>query len=135
MNTLRIIICGLSIMTIVSCKDTNVDRTDDAGVEIAPTEDDALHLEKAEGTKGDIDTEEVFRTQDMTDMYSELNMTEEQIEQFQDDYRQKLNNRSSDNIVDHNLIDLQMDESLKAVLNPEQYSKYQEWKKSNPAEK
>lgn len=115
----------------MSCKNNN----NESGVEIAPTEENIPEVKKAERIQRENENKGVLRTQDMTALYKELNMTEEQVKRFQDDYRQKLNNRSSDNIVDHNLIDLQMDESLKEVLSPEQYASYQDWKKRNLSEK
>lgn len=125
------VIFSLSVLTLVSCKNNN----NESGVEIAPTEENIPEVKKAERIQRENENEGVLRTQDMTALYKELNMTEEQVKRFQDDYRQKLNNRSSDNIVDHNLIDLQMDESLKEVLSAEQYASYQDWKKRNPSEK
>lgn len=133
MNVLKITLLSFSIVGLISCND---------GVKKTKTE---IELESSSITKTeDINTNTktaadkgnnaILKTQDMTAMYSKLNMTDDQIKRFEEDYKQKLNTRTSDNIVDHNLVDLQMDESLKNVLSSDQYAKYQELKKSNSKE-
>ncbi|QAA80925.1 hypothetical protein EI546_03910 [Aequorivita sp. H23M31] len=134
MKSFKIAILCFCTIFFISCKDKSTDSKVDLETEpttelTAPDNSHAVDIDDENDTPG------IMRTQDMTDMYQELNMTEDQIKRFEEDYKQKLNRRSSDNIEDHNLVDLQMDESLKDVLTPEQYAKFQEWRKSNPGER
>lgn len=134
MKILRITMLCFCFITIISCKDKTSESKVDIETENPVTETSNIDSSDSIDGKEENDTAGIMRTQDMANMYQELNMTDDQIKRFEEDYKQKLSMRSSDNIVDHNLIDLQMDESLKNVLSPEQYASFQEWRKSNPGE-
>lgn len=134
MNTLKFSFIALFGSLLISCNDGAKKGEVETGLEPAPIEND---MNSSTQSRADsMAQDDVFvRTQDLTALYSELNMSDDQISRFEDDYRQKLNHRSSDNVEDPNLVDLQMDESLKNVLSPEQYNKYVEWKKTHPETK
>lgn len=140
MKTLKITFCTLCVLALFSCNNRTTDKDNTMGTEATTDTYDQNPADRnvtgteAVGIDEDTADNTTWNTQDMTDMYKNLNMTPEQIEQFENDYKQKQSNRTSDNIVDNNLVDLQMDESLKEVLSAEQYAKYQEWKKSHPVE-
>ncbi len=142
MKTLRYVFLTLGVLAFISCNNTTKNE-DELGTETADSYETTTADRNMDGTdvmatdnanNHTITQTSSWNTQDMTKMYADLNMTRGQIEDFESDYRQKQNVRSSDNIVDSNHVDLQMDESLKKVLSPEQYAKYQEWKKSNTKE-
>lgn len=138
MKTLKIAIFTLCVVAMISCNNRTTKSGDTLGTETAT---DSYDKTPADGTDtmetNDADNHTItqtstLNTQDLTDLYSELNMTKEQIERFENDYRQMQSNRGSDNIVDSNYVDLQMDESLEKVLSTEQYAKYEKWKESHP---
>ena len=147
MKTLKIAILTLGVVALISCNNrntrdtTDTDATTDAygqtttdgyGQTADRTQNTGTETLNTDNSANSINSR--LNTQDMTGMYRDLNMTQDQIDRFQNDYTQKQNVRSSDNIQDVNHVDLQMDESLKAVLSTEQYNKYQEWKKQHPRE-
>ena len=119
---------------VSSCKDSDKSAVDNDQVAIETPDYDMDN--KADNT---VVTEDVvivddqylaFNTVNMKDMYSNLDMTKEQIDRFETDYNKKMQVMRDDTTktVDHDKLQQEMDQSLKSVLSVEQFKKYDQWK-------
>ncbi len=135
MKTLKITLIMLGVVAMVSsCKDSDKSAVDNDQVAIETPDYDMDN--KADNT---VVTEDVvivddqylaFNTVNMKDMYSNLDMTKEQIDRFETDYNKKMQVMRDDTTktVDHDKLQQEMDQSLKSVLSVEQFKKYDQWK-------
>lgn len=71
---------------------------------------------------------------DMANMYLNVGLSKDQIEKFEDDYKQRikdLKTQGSENLNKQSMQDAK-DQSIKSIASSEQYSRYLDWKKVNP---
>lgn len=138
MKTLKISILALGILAMTACKDSDKRDTVDDNVAVDTPDynmdnraDDATLAEDAVIAD---DQYTVFETDNMGDMYDDLEMSQEQINKFEEDYNKKMMDMRNDSTttLDRNKLQNEKDKSLKSVLTAEQYMKYEEWKKDQP---
>lgn len=73
-----------------------------------------------------------FMYQYNQNMYSELNMTDDQIRQFEDRDREYMNSTTNAQHANRDEMLRQRNENLRGILNQAQYKKYQQWVINNP---
>ncbi|MGO3181468.1 MAG: hypothetical protein ACTIJ9_01415 [Aequorivita sp.] len=136
MKTLKISVVIFTILGMISCKDG--ERKDAPSVDYANEnlEDNLENRGNIDSntqtdslTSNDNDYYEVS-TENLDDLYAELDMTQDQIDRFEQSYIGKIEvKKSSDHgTMDPEKLQKQKEESLKEVLSAEQFDKYDQWK-------
>lgn len=76
------------------------------------------------------------RFADMTDMYQDIGLTEDQIDKFEADYQRKVDALKTHGRGDYDKqsIEATKDQSMRTVTSNEEYQRYLDWKKNNPVE-
>ncbi|MDN3724143.1 hypothetical protein QRD02_07095 [Aequorivita sp. SDUM287046] len=75
------------------------------------------------------------RQQQMREMYSNLNMTDEQIRRYEDasnTANETWMRNNPGNTMNNDDMRMQRDQTLRPILNDTQYNQYQQWSKDNP---
>ena len=130
------------LLAIVSCKDANKGtvENDEYAIDSPDYNNDMNDLN--DNTDANIDNEGVvivedeymvYSTEHMQEMYKKLDMTQEQINKFESDFHKKMDDMSKDTTIsmDKEKLRPEMDNTLKAILTPEQYKNYEQWKMDN----
>ncbi|MGO3182059.1 MAG: hypothetical protein ACTIJ9_04430 [Aequorivita sp.] len=138
MRTLKITLFSIGIVALVSCNnpDKKNAEKDNYASETPDNNMDNRADDKLVGDNVTINDEYLtLNTENMRGMYKYLDMSIEQIENFEDDYNKRIKNmRNNNNDMSFGKEKLQnlMDQSLEPVLSSEQYQKYEQWKKDYP---
>lgn len=132
------------ILAMVSCKDSNKENmeNDQYAIDTPDYNMDNAADDLNNNTEANIDNEGVviideeylvYNSEDMRDMYDALDMSQEQINQFETDFHNKIDNMVEDpsKSLDKEKMKPEMDKTLKEVLTVEQYKKYEQWKKEH----
>ncbi|WP_026449663.1 hypothetical protein [Aequorivita capsosiphonis] len=139
MKTLKIAFMTLGIVAFVSCNDTSKKKVE-SNTYAAETPDnnmDNLADDNLVGDNTTINDEYLtLNTETMHGMYKYLDMDQEQIINFENDYNKKIKDMGKNNNIsqiDNEKLQQQRGLSLKPVLSPEQYKKYEQWQKEYPS--
>ena len=138
MKFLKVTMIMVGILAMASsCKDS--DKIDAENDQVAVESPDYDMDNRAEATSVTEDILVVdndyllYSTEEMEDIYESLDMSEDQINQFEADFNKKMDAMVHDSAisVDKEKMQPEMDKSLKTVLTAEQFAKYENWKKDN----
>lgn len=146
MKTSIISILALSLIAISSCNnptEREVKREEHREVEIYDDSDtlrdyeEVLNRRKDDNALNETLTDSVYASKlnaDRSDLYNSIGMTTRDIEQFEENYNERLNTMKTHGLGNYTLQDLnnQEDESMKMALSDPQYRKYLQMK-LNPA--
>ncbi len=125
MKILKITAIAICLILFGSCKD-NTNRTSQDRLDDNTTTQDRTGMDNPMTTNNQVD-----RTgPEMTRLYTELNMSPEQIEEFERRERDHRNNMDTNNAQNQTQtdIDRRRDQFLREILNNEQYQRYEQWK-------
>lgn len=136
MKTFKHSLLALSFALLLSCNNnTKRDVADDVnGTDISEEvfEDTDMNRDKSSTTEilspnsTDLETNENMGT-----MYRDLNMTPDQIDRFEKDYKARVANLKEDKELNDDKTEEQMDQSLRKVLSEDEYDNYLRWKQEH----
>jgi|SRR5690554_1454365 len=142
MKALKLGILMFGMLAVISCQDSNQRNVenDEYAIDSPDFNNDMVDMNSrnanidSEGTVIVEDSYMLYSTADMQGMYQELDMTQEQINEFESDYRKRMDAMAQDTTIsmDKETLKPEMDESLKSILTADQYQKYDQWKMDNP---
>ncbi|MBA3985758.1 MAG: hypothetical protein H0X63_04090 [Flavobacteriales bacterium] len=132
MKILKITAIAICLIAFSSCKDntnrTTQDRLDDNTTTLDRTDRDDRTVTNTTTTNQGYQT-----SPEMTRLYTDLNMSKVQIEDYERREREHKNNMDANNAQNQTQadVDRRRDQYLKEILTNDQYQRYEQWKRDS----
>jgi hypothetical protein len=126
MRIINLIVIAFCVLVLNSCRDN---RTTQERVEDRNPLPQNENVDRTGTTTSDHLT---ARDRDMTQLYGYLNMSQEQIDAYE---QMEMEYRTQSGTNDHQSLsnwEIRRDQFLRDILTTEQYQRYEQWKRDNP---
>lgn len=136
MKDLKYYVSISALLFLFSCGDNTPDNNDRNLDSRTDTASQDMVNDRDEGST-QLDDDKYYPSSssgDMTNMYVNVGLSEDQIKRFEDDFSRKVQTLKSNGRgdVDRQSIEATKDQSMRTVTSDEEYSRYLDYKKTHP---